>query len=198
MTCEPGSPSDRLLTACLVLAPVVYLVADLLYALRGWADPTAGVVHVLGAVAYSLLVLRVVTWADGALAAVLLAVGALGAAGNVAYGFDTIHVSLGDTALVDRAGAANLVKPMGLFFPLGLLLAAAVVRRVAGTAAGVAVAVAAVGWPVAHIANIGWLAVAVNLVLVVAFARTATGRSAVSPAAPRCAAPARGTHALGG
>lgn len=198
MTCEPGSPVDRLLTACLVLAPVVYLVADVLYALRGWDDPTAGVAHVLGAVGYALLVVRVVTWADGGLAAVLLAVGALGAAGNVAYGFDTIHVSLGDTALVDRAGAANLVKPMGLFFPLGLLLAAVVVRRVAGTAAGVAVAVAAVAWPVAHIANIGWLAVVVNLVLVAAFARCATERSVVSPAAPRYAAPARGTHAPGG
>jgi hypothetical protein len=28
------------------------------------------------------------------------------------------HVSLGDTPLVDEPGAANLIKPLGLFFPV--------------------------------------------------------------------------------
>ncbi len=31
-----------------------------------------------------------------------------GSIGNAAYGFDTIHQSLGDTALVDQTGAAIL------------------------------------------------------------------------------------------
>src|SRR4051794_17944767 len=124
MKTEPGSAVDRLLTLSLIAAPVIYLIADSLYAARGWADPTAAVFHVLGAIAYTFLLLRVVTWSDGILAAVLLFIGAIGVAGNVAYGFNTIHVSLGDTDLVDATGAANLIKPLGLCFPLMLLLTA--------------------------------------------------------------------------
>ena len=45
-----GSLVDRLLTCSLVVAPALYLVADVLYAARGWeSDPTGGVFHVLGA-----------------------------------------------------------------------------------------------------------------------------------------------------
>lgn len=176
MTVIPGSLVDRLLTASLVAAPLVYLLADVLYALRGWDDPTAGVVHVLGAIAYTLVLLRVVTWTQGAEAAALLVVGVIGCAGNVAYGFNTIHVSLGDTDLVDASGAAVLIKPLGLFFPLMLLLAAAVVRHVRGPGTAALLALAALAWPVAHIANIGWMAVLVNLALVVAL-----GSCAVSP-----------------
>jgi hypothetical protein len=169
----PGSPVDRVLTASLIIAPVVYLIADVLYATRGWDDPTAAVFHVLGAVGYALVLLRLVTWGDGAPAAVLLVVGVLGAAGNVAYGFNTIHVSLGDTDLVDAAGAAVLIKPLGLCFPLTLLLAAVVLRRVRPVWIVAALAAAGLAWPIAHIANIGWLAVAVNAVLVVTFGRMA-------------------------
>jgi hypothetical protein len=180
----PGTPVDRLLTAALIVAPVIYLLADLLYATRGWADPTAAVLHILGAIGYTFVLLRLVTWTDGRPAAALLLVGALGVAGNVAYGFNTIHVSLGDTDLVDATGAAVLIKPLGLCFPLMLLLAAAVLRRTRPGMFCPLLAVAGVGWPIAHIANIGWLAVAVNLVLVAAFAppALATLRTATRPA----------------
>src|SRR5690349_2923860 len=166
----PGTPIDRLLTALLLVGPVLYLVADALYATRGWDDPAAGVVHVLGAAGYAFVLLRLVTWSDGMPAAVLLVVGVLGVAGNVAYGFNTIHVSLGDTDLVDATGtAAGLIKPLGLCFPLTLLVAAfALRRRQPGWVAAV-LAVAGVAWPVAHIANVGWLAVLVNAVLVATF-----------------------------
>ena len=167
------SPVDRVLTASLLVAPVVYLIADVLYASRGWDDPTAAVFHVLGAIGYALVLLSLVAWADGVPAAVLLVVGVLGAAGNVAYGFNTIHVSLGDTDLVDAAGAAVLIKPLGLYFPLTLLLAAFVLRRTQPAWVVAALAVAGAAWPVAHIANIGWLAVLVNAALVVVFARMA-------------------------
>jgi hypothetical protein len=167
------TPLERLLTASLVVAPATFLIADLLYATRGWDDPTAAVVHVLAAVGYTLVMVRLVTLSHGTLAAVLLMVGALGAAGDVAYGFNTIHVSLGDTDLVDAAGAAVLIKPLGLCFPLTLLLGAAVLRRIAPTWAVVLLAVSAIAWPVAHIANIGWLAVAVNAALVAVFSAVA-------------------------
>jgi hypothetical protein len=131
------------------------------------------VVHVLGAVGYTLVMVRLATLGNGTLAAVLLMVGAFGAAGDVAYGFNTIHVSLGDTDLVDATGAAALIKPLGLCFPLTLLLGAAVLRRTAPTWTVALIAASAIAWPVAHIANIGWLAIAVNAALVAAFSAVA-------------------------
>ena len=168
-----ATPLDRLLTGSLVVAPAIYLIADLGYATRGWDDPTAAVVHVLAAVGYTLVLVRLVTLGNGILAAVLLVVGAFGAAGDVAYGFNTIHVSLGDTDLVDATGAAVLIKPLGLCFPLTLLLGAAVLRRIAPAWTVVLLAVSAIAWPVAHIANIGWLAAAVNATLAAVFSAVA-------------------------
>ena len=172
-----STPLERLLTASLVVAPAVYLIADLLYATRGWADPAAAVFHILGAVGYTVVLVRLVTLGHGTLAAVLLVVGAFGAAGDVAYGFNTIHVSLGDTDLVDASGAATLIKPLGLCFPLTLLLGAAVLRRKAPGWTVALLAVSALAWPVAHIANIGWLAVLVNAVLLTVFSTVAVNLS---------------------
>ncbi|GAB3845408.1 hypothetical protein ACFPIJ_38215 [Dactylosporangium cerinum] len=173
MTPSPGTALDRLLTASLIGGPVVSLVADVLYAANGWDDPTAAVFHVLGATGYILVLVRLLSLDGGRLAAALLIVGALGAAGNVGYGFNTIHVSLGDTDLVDATGAATLIKPLGLCFPLMLLLAAVALRRVQPVWNVALLAVAALVWPVAHIADIAWLAVAVNVALVAGFGAVA-------------------------
>jgi hypothetical protein len=177
MSTPSNTPADQVLTASLVVAPLLYLIADSLYAARGWADPGAAVFHVLASIAYTFVVLWVVRRSDGYLAAALLVVGAIGVAGSVAYGFNTIHVSLGDTDLVDASGAAVLIKPLGLCFPLMLLLCAVALRRSTARWATVSIAVAAVAWPIAHIANIGWLAVAVNVALVAGFAGVAAVRS---------------------
>ena len=108
------------------MAPLVYLAADSTYAARGWDDATAGVIHVLGAIAYGFVILRVAGWLPrhSRLAAAILLTGIIGLAGNVAYGFEAIHMSLGDTQLVHQPGAANLIKPLGLFFPLSFALVA--------------------------------------------------------------------------
>lgn len=162
------APTDLMLTSLLVIAPLVYLLADVLYALRGWNDETAGTVHVFGAIGYSFVVVLFASWSDGWLRAAMLFVGLVGAAGNVAYGFNTIHVSLGALDLVDASGPAMIIKPFGLFFPLSLLLAAVILYRMKTRAAAALVATSAVVWPVAHIGNIAWLAVMVNVLLVVA------------------------------
>ncbi|GIE77414.1 hypothetical protein Aph02nite_33640 [Actinoplanes philippinensis] len=172
-----STPLQRLLTGSLLVAPAVYLVADLLYATRGWDDPLAAVVHVFGAVGYTVVMIRLATLGEGPLAAALLVVGVFGAAGDVAYGFNTIHVSLGDTDLVDATGAAVLIKPLGLCFPLTLLLGAQMLRRRVPVGVAALVAVAALVWPVAHIANVGWLAVLVNLALTGAFGASAAALS---------------------
>jgi hypothetical protein len=180
-----ATPTDRLLDAMLVVAPVLYLAADSTYAARGWDDASAGLLHVLGAVAYGFLVLRIALWcpAESRLRAAVVVAGLIGMAGNVAYGFDTIHMSLGDTALVDQSGAANLIKPLGLFFPLSLALVALALVRLGHRWQATLVLVAAIAWPVAHIGNIAALAVAVNVALVIGLGSLAW--SEVSSAAIR-------------
>lgn len=163
------TPTDLLLTASLVVAPLIYLLADSLYATRGWDDPDAGAFHVLGAISYSFVLVRVASWARGWLAAATLFVGLVGAAGNVAYGFNTIHVSLGAVDLVDTSGPGAIIKPLGLFCPLAFLLTAIVLSKIGARASAALVGVASLAWPVAHIGNIAWLAVTVNVLLVVGF-----------------------------
>ncbi|MDR7254664.1 hypothetical protein J2X46_003662 [Nocardioides sp. BE266] len=165
------TPTDRLLDGSLAVAPLLYLAADTTYAVRGWDDATAGVLHVLGAMAYAFVVLAVAGWLPrgSRLAAAIVLTGVIGACGNLAYGFDTIHLSLGDTALVDQPGAANLIKPLGLFFPLSFALVAWALARLGHRWQAALVLVAIVAWPVAHIGNIAAVAVPVNVLLVVAF-----------------------------
>jgi hypothetical protein len=176
---DPATPTERLLTAALVVAPLLYLAADSTYAARGWDDGTAGVIHVLGAIAYGFVILRVAAWLPrtSRLAAAILLTGLIGLAGNVAYGFEAIHTSLGDTALVDRTGAANLIKPLGLFFPLSFALVALAVVWLGHRWQGALVLAAMVAWPVAHIGDIASLAVVVNVALVVAFGGIAWSRT---------------------
>jgi hypothetical protein len=165
------TPTERLLTGSLLVAPIVYLAADSTYAARGWDDPTAGVLHVLGAIAYGFVVLRAASWLprDSKLAAWILFTGLIGLVGNAAYGFEAIHMSLGDTQLVDQPGAANLIKPLGLFFPLSFALVAMALLRLGHRWQGLLVLVAMVAWPVAHIGNLSAVAVPVNVALVIAF-----------------------------
>lgn len=166
-----ATPTQRLLSGALVAAPLLYLAADSTYAARGWDDPTAGVLHVLGAIAYGFVVLRIARWLPdtSTLKAVVLLTGLIGMAGNVAYGFETIHMSLGDTQLVDQPGAANLIKPLGLFFPLSFALIALALASLDHRWQGILVFVAIIGWPIAHIGNIAAVAVPVNVALVIAF-----------------------------
>jgi hypothetical protein len=181
-----SQPVDRVLTTSLIIAPAIYFVADLRYGLRGWDDPTGAAFQVLGATAYILVLIRLVSWSSGISAAVLLVVGVIGAAGSVGYSFNTIHVSLGDTDLVDAAGVANLIKPMGLCFPLSVLIAAWALRRTRPAWIVGALAVAGVLWPIAHIANIPWLATLNNVLLLAAFGALAVEgyRAAPVPVLP--------------
>ena len=164
----PTTLEQRLLTASLLVAPATYLAADTTYAARGWEDATAGVLHVLASIAYGFVFLCVAGWLAPAsrLRAAIVVVGLVGMEGSVAYGFDTIHMSLGDTHLVDQPGAANLIKPLGLFLPLAIALVGAALLRLGARWQGGVVVVAAVAFPVAHIGNIAPLCVTVAVALV--------------------------------
>lgn len=165
---QQRTPTDLLLTAALVVAPLLYLATDLVYATQGWDDADAGGLHVLAATGYAFVLVRIASWSRGWLAAATLLTGLVGACGNVGYGFNTIHVSLGAVDLVDTSGPGAIIKPLGLFVPLSLLCAAAVLARLGRRWQALLVGVAGLAWPVAHIGNIGWLAVAVNVLLVAA------------------------------
>ena len=158
------TPTERLLTGALLVAPLLYLAADTTYAARGWDDATGGVLHVLGAIAYGFVVLRVASWLprESRLAAWILFTGLVGMVGNAAYGFEAIHMSLGDTQLVDQPGAANLIKPLGLFFPLSFALIAWALIRLGHRWQGALALVAILAWPVAHIGNLPVVAVPVE------------------------------------
>ena len=93
-----SDPLSRILTASLVVAPLLYLAADATYAAKGWDDATGGGLHVLGAIAYGFVILAAAGWlpASSRLRAAIVVVGLIGLAGNVAYGFDAIHTSFGD------------------------------------------------------------------------------------------------------
>ncbi len=169
----PATIEQRVRTASLILAPVAYLAADTINAARDWeADGTGGVVSVLAAIAYGLLALEVAGWLPrtSVLRAAIVVVGLVAVAGNVAYGFDSIHVSLGDASLVDRSGAATLIKPLGLCFPLVLVLLAAALLRLGSRWQAALVLLGAVVFPIAHIGNLPALAVAGHVALVLGFA----------------------------
>jgi hypothetical protein len=175
------TPTDRLLDGALVVAPLLYLAADTTYAVRGWDDSTGGVLHVLGAIAYGFVVLRVALWlrSESRLAAWILFTGLVGLVGNAAYGFEAIHRSLGDVQLIDQPGAANLIKPLGLFFPASMALIAWALIRLDHRWQGIVVLVASAAWPVAHIGNLPAVAVPVNIALVVGFGSLAWTRREV-------------------
>lgn len=177
------TPMATVLTSSLLVAPLVYLTADSIYAVRGWDDATAGVVHVLGAVAYGFVALAIASWLPptSRLSMTVVVTGLIGMAGNVAYGFEAIHSSFGDVPLVDRPGAANLIKPLGLFFPLFIAMTAWALTKLGCRWQAFLVLLASVAWPVAHIGNIAPLAVAVNVVLVVGFGGLLWDSRAVTP-----------------
>jgi hypothetical protein len=162
------APADRLLTYSLAFAPVTYLLADSLYAANGWDNANAGAVHVLGAILYSFVALRIASWSTGWLQASAVFAGMLGSAGNVAYGFNTIHVSLGAIDLVDTSGPGAIIKPLGLFLPLSLLIWAAILNKSNRRLNASLVGIAGILWPVAHIANNAPLAIVTNALLVCA------------------------------
>jgi hypothetical protein len=164
----PRPPAERVLDAALVVAPLAYLVVDSSYAVRGWDDGTTAALHILAAALYGLAALKLVGLTSGRVQAVLLVVTVLGIAGNAGVGVNTLHVATGGTDLFDEGGPANLFKTMGFFFPLTFLVAAVALRRRSPAWWPVLLGLGAVLFPVAHVGNIGWLAVLDALVLLAA------------------------------
>lgn len=163
-----ATPTERLLDASLVLAPLVYLAVDCSYAVRGWDDGSTAAFHILAAALYGLAAVRLATLLRGWPQAVLLVIALLGVVGNAGVGENTLHVALGGNDLFDAAGPANVFKTMGFFFPLTFLFAAVALRARAATWWPPLLVVGALLFPAAHVSNISWLAIVDGLVMLVA------------------------------
>lgn len=158
----------RLLAASLVLGPLVYLALDCSYAVRGWDDGPTAAVHLIAAALYGLAALKLVTLSRGRGQALLLVIAVLGVIGNAGVGENTLHVALGGNDLFEASGPANLFKTMGFFFPLTFLVAAIVLRRRTPSWWAPLLIVGSVLFPIAHVANIGWLAIIDALIMLTA------------------------------
>jgi hypothetical protein len=182
-----ASPLDRLLALSVPVSFGLTLVSSVLYAVRGWDDPVAALLHILGGGVGGVAAVRLATHlGTGWMAASALLLGELGCAGVVGYGFNTIAVGLGGVDLIDATGVAVVLKPLGLCWPAALLLVGIGLLR-SGRALlphGIGVAVAALAYPVSRIADIGWLAVVVDAVLLGCLVALVHGRrAAATPAA---------------
>ncbi len=158
----------RLLDAALLAGPLGYLVVDCSYAVRGWDDGPTAALHIVAAALYGLTALALVGLLRGRAQAVLLVVAVLGLVGNAGVGENTLHIALGGNDLFDESGPANLFKTMGFFFPLTFLLAALLLRHRTPRWWSPLLALGALAFPVAHVANISWLAITDALAMLVA------------------------------
>lgn len=164
----PAAPTERLLDAALLLAPLAYLVVDCSYAVRGWDDGPTAAMHLLAAALYGLAALKLMTLTRGRTQTILLVVVVLGIIGNAGVADNTMHVALGGNDLFDEQGPAVVFKSMGFFFPLTFLLAAFALRRRTPRWWPGLLALGAVLFPVAHVGNISWLAVVDAVVMLAA------------------------------
>jgi hypothetical protein len=163
-----------LLDAALVVAPLAYLGVDSSYAARGWDDGPTAALHIVAAAVYGLAALRLVTLTRGRVQAALLVIAVLGMIGNAGVGENTLHVALGGNDLFDEHGPATVFKTMGFFFPLTFIIAALALRRRTPTWWSVLLTVGAVLFPVAHVANISWLAILDALLMLAALGTCAS------------------------
>lgn len=163
-----AAPTERLLSASLLLAPLAYLAVDSSYAVRGWDDGPTAAMHVIAAAVYGIAALKLVTLTRGRTQAVLLVVAILGIVGNAGVGENTMHVALGGNDLFDAQGPANVFKTMGFFFPLTFVIAAFSLRSRTPLWWSALLILGALLFPIAHVANISWLAIADAVVMLLA------------------------------
>ncbi|MCW2786494.1 MAG: hypothetical protein JWP74_3011 [Marmoricola sp.] len=178
----PDDPARRLLDASLLAAPLAYLALDCSYAARGWDDGTTAALHIVAAAIYGVAALKLASLTRGGVQAVLLVVAVLGVIGNAGVGENALHVALGGNDLFNEQGPANVFKTMGFFFPLTFLIAAAALRHRAPSWWTGLLALGAALFPVAHVANISWLAILDALLMLAALG---TCTSFVRPASER-------------
>ena len=159
-------------------APIVLLASTVAYTVGDGlnGDHAGGTIQVYAMALWFLVVIgltRILEAPSPRTATVLMLVGALGVAGGVAYGLDSIHVAeTGATA--EDAGTAGVLALQipGALFPLANLgLGIALVRaNVEPRWSGFVLALAAILFPASRIPSIEALAIVADALFVVALA----------------------------
>lgn len=193
---QPMVVSHRVVGFAMIAAPLLLLASDLVYTAGDGLgeDSAGGAIQVYAMAAWFLVLVgltRLVEAPFPRLAAALLVVGSLGVAGGVAWGLDAIFIDETGANVEDlgTAGVLTLNIP-GILFPLALLgLGLALIRAVIEPRwAGMVLAVAAILFPISRIGNVEALAIADDVLFIVALAPLGwailQGRDAMPSAAP--------------
>ena len=166
----PASPSAKaLLNASLFFGPLIYLLLDSMYTALGWHDPIAANVGLVAAMAYGVTVIRVISLAKGGWQTGLILIGVIGIVGLSANALNSLHVGLGAADLYPTGDPLTILfKAEGFFFPLTWIIAAIALGKQVPVWNRVLLAVGGLAFPVAHVANIGWLAITDAVIMVLA------------------------------
>lgn len=172
------SARDRVLGAAMIGAPVVLLASTLAYAAGGGInnDRVGGIIQVYAMAAWILVVIGLTQILEAPFpraAAVLTLIGALGVAGGVAFGIDSIHMAATGSSARQLGAAGPLALNIpGILFPLahvgigvGLLRA-----NVQPRWAGIVLIVAAILFPASRIPAVVALAIAADALFLIALA----------------------------
>ena len=169
---------DRLFGAAMIVAPMLLLVSTVAYAADGGLNSgrAGGAIQVYAMGVWVLVVIgltRLLETPFPRAAAVLTLIGALGVAGGVAYGIDSIHVAEtgGSAENIGAAGALALYIP-GLLFPLAHISIgiALLLSNVRPRWCGLVLIAAAILFPASRIASVEALAVASDALFLLALA----------------------------
>lgn len=174
-----ASTQPRINGVAVIAAPVLLLISTIVgISGSGFGDDAAsGVVQVYAAIAFVVTLYAIVTLArdhgvgTGALSA-LTVVGAFGVTGMGLYALNGIYTDLGTFDLNEESTATATLglQIPGVLFPLAFVLAAVVLVRsgVISKIHGATLGLAAVLFPASRIAEIDALAVACDVIFVVA------------------------------
>jgi hypothetical protein len=198
---EMNGPQTRLYGAAAIAAPVLLLASTAAYAAGGGLgeDQLGGTIQVYAMAAFGLALFGLSRLVEPAMprgAAVLAVLAALGAAGGVGYGIDSLHGGVHAGAALDETALGPLALQLpGLLFPVSLIVAGVALAR-SGAAplwTGIVLALGGVLFPASRIPSVETLALVSDLLILVALVpvgwRILGGASAPLPARMRAGAP---------
>ena len=187
---------------CLIVAPLLLLASTVAYALGDGfnGDRTGGTIQVYAMAAFVPVILGLATMVGQSqprLAAALILLGSLGAAGGVAYGIDSIHYGETRTSVEDYGAAGPFALQIpGAMFPLSLLgIAAGFLRSGAEPRWPFALlALAAVLFPASRIPRVEELAIIADSLFILALVPLGWRILSGADAETAVATPARRLH----
>lgn len=172
-----GGPRARLHAGALIAAPVALVASTAAYLANGGLDAggtAGGAIQVWAGISLGLAITGLAARLDGPLprtAAVLTLTGAVGAAGAVAFGIDSMVVAT-DAAAAVSEGDPGPAAALGLFLPGVIMPATLVALGVASLRTGIqprfaaiALTVGGVAFPISRIGDIDALAVVADLLI---------------------------------